>query len=651
MKGDRMMRVKLFVRYAFFFIFVFTMIGPAGVQAIQWTYYDENSQQLVNPTAEEVKGLAHIRVSEDKTQYALRIEHKFDKSLSSGYLENIGNPSPGVGLTWIDRDDNIVCEVDGIVEDPFKLNTRYVTTGYRGNKPVNQGLNATALQFDGNDDYAKAENINLERNFSVEFTAKRNRLNAEEYIISQGTAETDKGFQIGFDQENNFVFHVYGYDPVIVENGPKDMVPHKWHVSYQEYADHSKGDKVGYKVEIQCDGESLHSQTIPPADEQKQESFTREVSDYYCFKILDCNGQTQYGLSHDQEAWSAIAEVRNCQSHWGTSWHSNWNNNRKIPASLCGDGGYSKEDGRCDDEYCYCKGEKTWGEAACKEIWYDKTYEARSWFGIWKEVRRWGVKETVNESRSVTVYRHRNYDNETQALHIGKGLSGKYFNGQLNNLAINGGFHSDINYKWRFTDGRSSSTAKASFGGTDARLYNFNTNVCWIMKPAAEREYLFDDIALPRQSVSFNMTSSAKLVYGWKRQYAVSVNTLPDTLANFPIVRVTSASGQSSRSGSGKYWYNEGTELSLTSRKGTCLDLVGYRDNIVNAVETISKEKFEPEPLSKPVSLTWVYESFLFEETVILGGGCHVWHSTFGQADSHQYVQTSPIHFSGCSRI
>ena len=629
MKGDRMMRVKLFVRYAFFFIFVFTMIGPAGVQAIQWTYYDENSQQLVNPTAEEVKGLAHIRVSEDKTQYALRIEHKFDKSLSSGYLENIGNPSPGVGLTWIDRDDNIVCEVDGIVEDPFKLNTRYVTTGYRGNKPVNQGLNATALQFDGNDDYAKAENINLERNFSVEFTAKRNRLNAEEYIISQGTAETDKGFQIGFDQENNFVFHVYGYDPVIVENGPKDMVPHKWHVSYQEYADHSKGDKVGYKVEIQCDGESLHSQTIPPADEQKQESFTREVSDYYCFKILDCNGQTQYGLSHDQEAWSAIADVRNCRSHWGTFWHSNWNNDRKIPASLCGDGGYSKEDGRCNDEYCYCKGEKTWGEAACKEIWYDKTYEARSWFGIWKEVRRWGVKETVNESRSVTVYRHRNYDNETQALHIGKGLSGKYFNGQLNNLAINGGFHSDINYKWRFTDGRSSSTAKASFGGTDARLYNFNTNVCWIMKPAAEREYLFDDIALPRQSVSFNMTSSAKLVYGWKRQYAVSVNTLPDTLANFPIVRVTSASGQSSRSGSGKYWYNEGTELSLTSGKGTCLDLVGYRDNIVNAVETISKEKFEPEPLSKPVSLTWVYESFLFEETVILGGAV-----TFGTVPS-----------------
>ncbi|HSH01323.1 MAG TPA: LamG-like jellyroll fold domain-containing protein [Anaerolineae bacterium] len=70
-----------------------------------------------------------------------------------------------------------------------------------------------SLAFDNSNDTASATGISLNnQSFTVAFWAKRDSLNTDDFIISQGTATTNQGLHIGFRGNNAFTCAFWGND-------------------------------------------------------------------------------------------------------------------------------------------------------------------------------------------------------------------------------------------------------------------------------------------------------------------------------------------------------------------------------------------------------------------------------------------------------
>lgn len=127
----------------------------------------------------------------------------------SGVIDRInphpfGNPSPADGI--LSPNDEISIKFNepiygGAINPTFNFDIRGVTNG----TGIQHGA---SLSFDGVDDYLEVTGgVPLQRrDFTIEFSAKRNR-RGEEAIISQGTS-TNERFFIGFDAANHFVFRI-----------------------------------------------------------------------------------------------------------------------------------------------------------------------------------------------------------------------------------------------------------------------------------------------------------------------------------------------------------------------------------------------------------------------------------------------------------
>jgi hypothetical protein len=142
------------------------------------------------------------------TQYVLEIQHDFSGTWGTGYFENIGNPNPGVGKHWFNINEEVICHVDGIVNDVSSLNSRYIATGFYAQGPPNTKDKANALMFDGFDDYVSIESIYMDNPKTLEFRfwAKRDRTNQEEWMISHPSYENGgSGLYIGFNADDQAV--------------------------------------------------------------------------------------------------------------------------------------------------------------------------------------------------------------------------------------------------------------------------------------------------------------------------------------------------------------------------------------------------------------------------------------------------------------
>jgi len=212
------------------FVLVLVLGAFTAADARMWTYYDIDNKVLADPSDEEIKESAVRRNSDDGlTQYVLEIEHNFSGTWGTGYLENIGNPSPGTGKHWIAQNELLQCKIDGIVEDAFQLNSRYISTGYVAQGAPNNIGKASALKFDGSNDYVTANSIALnDKQFSIEFRAKRDQTGRKDHIIGQGTTATNKGFVMGFRADNKFEFGLSGREAAVSSNSYTDNDWHHW---------------------------------------------------------------------------------------------------------------------------------------------------------------------------------------------------------------------------------------------------------------------------------------------------------------------------------------------------------------------------------------------------------------------------------------
>ena len=102
-------------------------IKPIG----SYAYYDQNNKLLENDTNSAVTRLRTDSQLNLISEVAMIIEHDFAGSRSSGFLENIGNPSYDTGKHWMNKDERISdITIDTIVPHDFRIDTRYVLDSY-----------------------------------------------------------------------------------------------------------------------------------------------------------------------------------------------------------------------------------------------------------------------------------------------------------------------------------------------------------------------------------------------------------------------------------------------------------------------------------------------------------------------------------------
>jgi|GEM_PF-991227 len=228
----------------FLVVLVVTVAAPAVSHARKWTYYslDESGNYipLTAPTEQEIQDTAVRRVSDDVppiTQWALEIKHDFSGTWGTGYLENIGNPSPDIGKNWINDSEEVnYVTVDGTVQDTYNYYSRYIARGYNAQGPPNSQDKAHALRFDGTNDYVTAPDINLSYTdrFSIDFWARREENGREDRFFSQGPYVSYQYFSIGFHSSNQFFFHFAGVGEVNT-NAYTDLNWHQWRVEYRRF--------------------------------------------------------------------------------------------------------------------------------------------------------------------------------------------------------------------------------------------------------------------------------------------------------------------------------------------------------------------------------------------------------------------------------
>ncbi|MBF0452495.1 MAG: hypothetical protein HQK75_17460, partial [Candidatus Magnetomorum sp.] len=608
------------------------------VQAIQWTYYDIGNNTLQNPTIEEIESTAVMRVSDTGvTQYILEIDHDFSGTWGTGYLENIGNPNPDIGKHWININDEVTCNVDGIVQDVYNLNSRYITTGYFAQGPPNSKDAANALLFDGFDDYVRIDNLDLINTtfLEISFRAKRDRTNQPEWMMSHPSSTgSTPGFFLGFDENDLAVLGTNGkatngndYFVQVTANRPTDTGWYHWRfvIEYYPYTYQGVAGQ-GIKLYIFRDGVELAFKTIIP--DHWDEPFTYEgtAPQKGCY-LTDFQSGNLLGGKSEKDNSQFVSE---CEKEWGVTlgdYSDNYNSGH--PLQICASY-FAKEynphpifEGmaslyRCDQ--CYPKG--AWvTEDVCKTSWWAKGTYDYHYIERYNSYDYTHLLSTKNVPATLTDY---NYYCKTMQyittgpIYIGQGYSGGFFQGKLKDIDIrkNGWLLG----KWYFNDGNASAVA-ADTSGSDRNgsLVNFDTTKCWVINPELTKYYKNEKIQ-ERQSIPrFKMTGPAKIIYDWGRQHAVMVNTLPDTLSHLVSIQVIDDETQSSQSGSGKYWYNHATNLVIRAQQDSCQKLSGYRDNINDPTNTIPSNEKNIFNLKNPENFSWVYSSFLFEETVTIG--------------------------------
>jgi hypothetical protein len=92
---------------------------------------------------------------------------------------------------------------------------------------------ASALNFDGTDDYVELPGINLmNSSFTMETWAKRNSTGGSfNALFGQGSGSTDQGLHIGFRNDNTFTLAFYG-DDLNTSTTYTDLNWHHWSVTY-----------------------------------------------------------------------------------------------------------------------------------------------------------------------------------------------------------------------------------------------------------------------------------------------------------------------------------------------------------------------------------------------------------------------------------
>jgi hypothetical protein len=647
--------------------------------AITWTYYDINNDALVNPTTEEIEQQAVMRVSDNGvTQYALEIRHDFSETWGTGYLENIGNPMPGIGKEWINLDEQVVCSVDGIVQDVYNMNSRYVAVGFYAQGPPNSKDAANALRFDGDNDYVETNNIDINKSntLTIEFWAKRDRTQATEYLMSHGS----NGFKIGFNSSDKAVFNTGNLS--LTASSTTDTSWHHWEFVIKKRNRNYKGTTgYGITIKIYCDGikygetyaipdcwQTEHAYVVdemqkgcylPDTDniielEMKEDRWGDwDYDDLYKQWNKQCRdiwtNDTRHKLDRKHNYWGHEYEysfsplVEEADSWGWYSWYDG--HDPKHPYQVCAK--YMYDDSCCqdDDYYCVaCYGKGEWHKKSeCDKLWFPESQvrhrEVRD-YQPWEDAkdrdrhelnydyydRKQFLKRHIykTESRPITKYYYTShcknllYD-KNSILYIGKDSSGNYFKGQIKDIIIKR--NNTIIASYKFNDGNQSTTAiDSSRYSRNGTLKNFDMDVCWVIDPKLTRHYEFDSIE-DRQTVhKFIMSGPAKIIYDWGRQHAVSMNTLPELMSDKVSVQVVDDESQAGYETAGKFWYNHDSKLILSGKEGTCLQLNGYRDsNNIDPTELISSNKKYIEKLEGPETISWVYLPFLYEETVTLG--------------------------------
>ena len=553
-------------------LIVFFVSMPA--HAITWTYYDINDKPLQNPTDEEINSMAIMRVSDTGiTQYILEIQHDFSGTWGTGYLENIGNPSPGIGKHWINAGEDVVCNVDGIVQDVYNLYSRYISIGYFAQGSPNTKDKANALSFDGTDDYIDTNiSITSPETITIEFQAKRSGIDRQETIIAQ-----KNGLMIGFNSSNQAVFNTpHG---TLTASKPTYTGWHQWKFVYAFYVHtYQKTQGNGVTLTIYRDGENLGEISIEPPCKKESNPYKTTQTVEYCYK-------PNVGFSIP---WSS------CSSIWGYYGAHEY----KHPTQICSS--YDRSD-NCTQ--CYKRWDKEYSKNECIDFWWGKSsnhyhsnpYKLRS-------NQFYATDMLHTKTEKVTKYKYSysceslTYDG-TGGFMIGKDDSGSdFFEGQIKDVSLR--VNKKIVGQWLLNDGNQSTTAiDSSIYHRNGTLHNFNTDTCWVTNPKLSKFYGFEHF-YERQSIpKFAMNSASKIIFDWGRQHAVIVNTLPENLDNLTTIEVLSDESQSGYTGSGKFWYNHGTSLLFTARQDDCQLLSGYRDNLADPNTTIYIDTVEIDSL------------------------------------------------------
>ena len=584
------------------------------VSAIEWTYYDLDDQILNDPTEKEIEENAVMRVSDTGvTQYSLEIEHDFSGTWGTGYLENIGNPMPGVGKHWMNINEDVTCKVDGIVQDVYNVNSRYVANGYIAQGPPNSEDKAAALIFDGKNDYVTTNSIKIRYPSSIiiRLWAKRDRLDQEEYLFAHGNNQY--GLYAGFNRNNKAVFGTYRYK--CEADVPTDTGWHKWEFRlyfYNKYYYIVTGK--GCVLRIYMDGVQIGYKNVEPECSKKRIEYQVNETERGCYK--------HSGASTGGNNESGNRDIKNCKDLIGPAFQgeSTWQHH----VQLCYDydsifWGLSY----CDQ--CYQRGD--WAsESECKAYWWPKGYVSDN---TWDRdrtntrIKNYFDSNSLMRTRDFTVTKHyyrytaqRLYYYRTEPILIG-GYQSKLFQGKIKDVRMyTNGWGTG---KWKLNDGNQSSVAVDSWYGRNGYLKIFDTDACWLIDPKIQKHYEFSRL-LERQKVKeFKMTSPGKIVYDWGRQHAVSVNSLPENLGENISVEVNKDGTQDNHTDAGKYWYNHGSNITIRADEGGCQKLSGYKDNVADPSKIISSNYKNIKELDAPENLSWVYSPYLFEETVTIG--------------------------------
>jgi hypothetical protein len=576
------------------------------------------------------------------TQYVLEIQHDFSGTWGTGYFENIGNPNPGVGKHWYNLNEEVICNVDGIVNDVNSLNSRYIATGYYAQGPPNTKDKANALIFGGVDDFVSIESVyfNNPKTLEFRFWAKRDRTNQEEWMISHPSYETGgSGFYMGFNDANQAVLGS-GMHGLVVSTVKTDTGWHEWRFVLEFYPfTYHTATGQGLKLFIYRDGVEIASQTIEPphwSTPQEYEAIELQegchVLDMSTDNLLgqDDNyrgeGFPSYDYDESKNHWEE------CRNEWGLgaeSDHASWIGSQHH-IQICADYTYTDYtygvyDMRCDR--CYRKG--IWLQQSvesCKAAWLGMGHHwITDAFGITRYMWNNYDGSHMVETKAVKVTKTRNLYYSDQLKYIvngkmilGRGYSTSHFQGKLKDIEV---YENGMLYAhWALNDGESSTIAADSSGNArNGLLNNFDTSQCWMIDPTLSQYYKNSKIQ-ERQSVhKFKMTSPGKIVYDWGRQHAVVINTLPENMGNNISVQILNDSNQEDHSGSGKYWYNHGSKIDVKAEEGQCLKLLGYTDNNNDPLKTIKSNIKMIDSLNNPESISWKYSSYFFEEKVVLG--------------------------------
>jgi len=111
-----------------------------------------------------------------------------------------------------------------------------------------EGIAYNAVKFDGTDDVITGADVPIAgSSFTIAFWAKREWTNRDEYIVSQGSAGSDRDLYIGFWSNNRFICAFDTTNYLVTSNQYSDTDWHHWACSY----DFGTGQRTIYRDGVQ----------------------------------------------------------------------------------------------------------------------------------------------------------------------------------------------------------------------------------------------------------------------------------------------------------------------------------------------------------------------------------------------------------------